>query len=935
VEREWAALPKTVPKNSQGRSRVGLILVLVGAALGAALLHGVGGALVGGLLGGLIERSIRQQAEIAALVQQLRELRLLRPAPPDGPGFSQAPPTAPLPAFGPQVPMDAQTQTPSPLPVSLPSPAPGAMRAPLPRPAFEPAPTPEGLWWARLQALRDRWLGGNLVAQAGVVILFVGLAFLARYASEHARVPVELRLAGIGVVALVLLALGWRLRLRLPGYAQVLQGGAIAVLYLTLFVAFRFYGVLASGPVFALMAVVAALAAALAVLQDARALAQIGALGGFATPLLVSSGGGNQVALFACYLVLDLGIAAVAWHKTWRALNLVGFFFSYGVGAAWGLTRYRSEQFLSSECFLVACFFVFNAILLMPARRAGAADAAGVGWRADAWVNGSLLFGVPTASFLLQQGLVRDLPYGSAFSALALAGFYLLLAWALRARPRLAVTFEASLAIALVFLTLVIPLALDARGTAGAWALEAAGVVWLGCRQQRRLARCFGYALFLLAALALGLGMGIEGLGQAPPTTVFNAEFLDALLMAAASLVAAWFVHRADYSRTEGSAEAWAEPVLIAWATLWFALAAAGQIGRFVDPAYRLSSTLLALSGVALLYTGLSARLNWPRVALPVLAQAPLLALGLLGSALALANPASGGGVWAWPVALAVHVLALHLAACHWPLAGRQAVHALGVLLLAGLGALQGRAITADWGDAASAWPWLGWLVVPALLLMGLARPASAGLWPVRLLAGAYRGTAAAVLAVGLWLWTLLANVGSTGSALPLIYLPLLNPLDLGVAAALVAATAWWRSDAARFPPFDSASLRGAALGTAAFVWLNAMVLRGFFQYAEVPFRADAWMATPAVQTGLSLLWASAALALMWFSARRAARAAWLTGAGLLAAVVLKLLLVDLSGSTSVTRIVSFIGVGLLMLVIGYVAPMPSRESRLATDPTP
>ena len=78
-------------------------------------------------------------------------------------------------------------------------------------------------------------------------ILFIGLAFLAEFASEHVHVPVELRLAGIGAVALVLLVVGWRLRTRRAGYAQVLQGGAIAVLYLTLFVAFNFYAVLAVG----------------------------------------------------------------------------------------------------------------------------------------------------------------------------------------------------------------------------------------------------------------------------------------------------------------------------------------------------------------------------------------------------------------------------------------------------------------------------------------------------------------------------------------------------------------------------------------------------------------------------------------------------------------------------------------------------------------
>ena len=103
-----------------------------------------------------------------------------------------------------------------------------------------------------------------------------------------------------------------------PDYAQVLQGGAVAVLYLTLFAAFRFYDVIGAMPAFVLMVAVAALAAALAVLQDARALAVVGALGGFATPLIVSTGSDNYVALFTYYFVLDLGIAAVAWSKTWR-----------------------------------------------------------------------------------------------------------------------------------------------------------------------------------------------------------------------------------------------------------------------------------------------------------------------------------------------------------------------------------------------------------------------------------------------------------------------------------------------------------------------------------------------------------------------------------------------------------------------------------------
>jgi uncharacterized membrane protein len=285
-----------------------------------------------------------------------------------------------------------------------------------------------------------------------------------------------------------------------------------------------------------------------------------------------------------------------------------------------------------------------------------------------------------------------------------------------------------------------------------------------------------------------------------------------------------------------------------------------------------------------------------------------------------------------------VHLLVLRRAAPQWPAPLRTLAHTVGVLVLAGLGALQGRAVTADWGDADSAWAWLGWLAVPALLLMLLPRAATAKRWPVSAQPQAYQAIAAAVLAVGALLWSVLANVASDGSAQPLPHLPLLNPLDLGIALALVSTTLWLRSPGAAALSLPPAG-RAALIGVAGFIWLNAMLVRGFHHYAGVPYRFDAWSESLAVQTGITLLWTVTALVLMWLAARRAAlvpalagasRAAWMVGAGLLAAVVLKLLIVDLSGSGTVTRIVSFIGVGVLMLVIGYVAPLPGKPKEEA-----
>lgn len=877
-----------------------VIAIVIGLVVGAVF-GGAFDAFVGAALAWLLVRSSQQASTIAKLEEAVRVLsqppQLNEPAEAATAAAAQEPDIAAR-DFEPTMPPEV------------------AAPAPAPRPTATPRPNP-------LDPIKQWFLGGNTIVKAGVGILFIGLAFLAKFASEHLQVPIELRLAGIGAAAIVLLGVGWRLRHQRPAYAQVLQGGAIAVLYLTLFVAFRFYGVLAVGPVFVLMAAVAALGAALAVLQDARALAVIGALGGFATPLLVATGSGNHVALFSYYLVLDLGIALVAWHRTWRSLNLIGFLGTFFVATAWGVLKYQSDNYATSQAFLVAFFLLFVAIMLMPLRQHAATSEKPL--PTDAWVQGALLFGLPTITFVLQHGLVRHTEYGTAIAALVLAVFYIGMATWMRSRPRLAAAFEGSLAVGTVFTALVVPFALDARSTAGAWALEGAGLVWLGLRQSRTLARAFGYALLVLAGVAMVFGFDRHG----PPVAVFNAYLFNALMAAAASLAAALFVARQAKSAANLlTNESVAEPLLIGAATLWLLGAAALQIDHFVTPRFELAAWLVSVSAIAVLYALLSLRLQWPRIALPVIGHAPLMALASLAVAVMLARPLEHGGWWAWPIAFAVHALVLWRLAPQWPAPARQAVHAVGALVLALLGALQGRALTIDWGDALSAWGWLGWLVAPAAMLMLLSRRHAEPRWPISAAPAAYRQIAAALLGAGLLLWTLLANVGSNGAALPLPYVPLLNPLDVGVAAALLAVVLWLRSDAARERWAAQPAVPIALVGGAAFVWLNAMLVRGFHHFGDVPFRFDAWTHSLAVQTGITLLWTTTALVLMWLSARRALRLPWMTGAVLLAAVVAKLLLVDLSGTGTVTRIVSFIGVGVLMLVIGYVAPLPGSKGK-------
>ena len=113
--------------------------------------------------------------------------------------------------------------------------------------------------------------------------------------------------------------------------------------------------------------------------------------------------------------------------------------------------------------------------------------------------------------------------------------------------------------------------------------------------------------------------------------------------------------------------------------------------------------------------------------------------------------------------------------------------------------------------------------------------------------------------------------------------------------------------------------------GGAAFIWANGVLLRTLHHWADIPFRLDAMLRSILVQAAFSLFWSILALATMVVATRRGWRGLWIAGAALMGVVVMKLFLVELSHAGTVERIVSFIGVGIFLLVIGYFSPVPPK----------
>ncbi|ROM77502.1 hypothetical protein BK654_11875 [Pseudomonas brassicacearum] len=1193
------------------------ILTLLGLALGWVVDESFADALIGALVGlGIAQtfrlsrlgaqatkqQSLLQEAQQDLITLQARLSVLERsnaPAPSDpAPApeivVAQAPKPKPEARTEPELvwelPSDLEpisamaTQASQPLPDEVWSSAPIAPRTASRKPApaepvvAEPvAPRGPNLFDRAVLGARNWLFGGNTVLRVGVVLLFLGLAFLLRYATEGMVVPIELRYAGVAASALGLLGLGWWLRQRNNNYALMLQGTGIAVLYLTVFAAMRLHPLLDSKAALGLLVAVTVFSAILAVTQNALGLAAAAALGGFAAPILTSTGSGNHVALFSYFILLNAGILAIAWFKAWRLLNLIGFVGTFGIGFAWGMRSYAPELLWSTEPFLILFFLIYLAIGLLFTRRKllemndapedDSRDAL-LRWsaRKGDYVDGTMLFAPPLVGFGLQFALVQHLEFAAAFSALALGMIYMGLARLLMGGRALLLA-ETCLALGVIFSSLAIPLGLDARWTAAAWAVEGAGIFWLGLRQQRPFARAFALLLQLGSALAflselrsgesslldgsplgalmlggallftfyqlrkavpahtaawerqglpvlavLGLSFlyllaplflfthgtaiawalaglatlfvglrlqsrsflftafAVQLLGGAlfllrlqgaegDSTAVFsagwsgllsasliglaliggmllaarddmvrndvrllrglsvvllaglvlinlavlfvlpwqtasgvwaasglliiwlslylkqrvsfvfglllqllggasflmagpallgplNAEdlrplahsgFWTPLVLGLAALVGAWRLQRAHAAQELDalSLQRLSELLLI-WGAGWWALAWVSEVLRFA-PANLQGGLLLLVAAISVaVWTVLSLRLKWPALGLLCTLLIPAAGCVLVAAWDSRYHPAADFGWLAWVAVFGVHFLSLKRLAPTLPARARSTAHVLGCWLLIGVLALELRYGLLLLSEQYNAWRWLGWSILPSLYLVLMAAP-RAWPWPVSAQPREYRVYAAAPLALLMLGWFWLANTFSDGTAEPLPYVPLLNPLELGLLFALFGVYVWARSAVAQLAIRWAHAEQVAQLiaGVSLFAFFTALVMRTAHHWMGVAFELDALLESMFVQAGLSIVWTLIALGLMIGGHLRHRREVWLIGAALIAVVVAKLFFVELSNRGGLARIVSFIGVGVLLLVVGYFAPLPPKRPETAAEAEP
>ena len=171
----------------------------------------------------------------------------------------------------------------------------------------------------------EQFMGVKLFAWLGGVAMFFGVIFFVKYAFEKNLIPPAVRIAMGFVTGTGMLVGGWWAH-RLPRYrvlAQAFCATGVLILYGVTFAAHAIYHFEAFGSfaTFAVMGLVTVVAFLIAVRLDALVVAVLGMLGGFLTPVLVSTGHDPVFGLFGYIALLDIGLVAVSRHRRWRFLT--------------------------------------------------------------------------------------------------------------------------------------------------------------------------------------------------------------------------------------------------------------------------------------------------------------------------------------------------------------------------------------------------------------------------------------------------------------------------------------------------------------------------------------------------------------------------------------------------------------------------------------
>ncbi|HEX3544805.1 MAG TPA: DUF2339 domain-containing protein [Candidatus Acidoferrum sp.] len=444
------------------------------------------------------------RTQVAALTARVYQLELARQAP------SQVVST---PAPPPSTPSATPPTTASPTDEHKFQPSIASVGFPTLRRTPNPLSIPRGREGDLEKKIGQYWLN-----RVGIAAMLIGVSYFLKYAFENNWIGPGGRIC-IGLLCGIALIL-WSERFRTKGhdtFSYSLKAVGIGTLYLSLWGAFQVYHLIPASAAFIAMILVSASTIALALSQDAELLASFAMVGGFATPVLLSTGQNHEAVLFCYTALLDVAILLMAVVKPWRRLLWGSFAGTIILCVGWYSSYYTLEQ-RPLTVFFAALFAAIFAAVPLVTRYERSTRFSGPS------ITLTLLPLINAVTFFLQLYIMYETETTTlTWFALALAAFYLGISAMFKKRfpeDDVSVINLLHVAIAIAFITIAIPLKLEAQWITIGWLIESATLLWVSVRTKTNFLRYLA-----VAALALGIFRLLAYDQLRAQTLIFNARF--------------------------------------------------------------------------------------------------------------------------------------------------------------------------------------------------------------------------------------------------------------------------------------------------------------------------------------------------------------------------------------------------------------------------
>ncbi len=381
----------------------------------------------------------------------------------------------------------------------------------------------------------EKFIGENLINKIGIAITIIGVGIGAKYAIDHDLISPWTRIILGYLVGLGLLGFAIYLKKQFENFSAVLFSGSMAIMYFMTFAAYTFYELIPLLISFILMVMFTVVTVAAAIIYNRQVVAHIGLVGAYAVPFLLGNESGSVVVLYSYMAIINAGILVISFRKYWKSIFYSSFILTWLIFLTWYIPKYQAEEHFALALTFITIFFatfylIFLAYKLIKKEKFEIEEILLL------LANSTVYYGLGYAILNSHQSGEDFLGIFTALNAAIHASVSIVI-FRQKSADRNLLNFVTGMA--LVFLTIAIPVQLDGHWVTLLWSGEVALLFWIGRARTASIYELLSYPLMFLVLISLVHDWltVYDGYNPAYPASriipLFNVNFLTSVFFIA------------------------------------------------------------------------------------------------------------------------------------------------------------------------------------------------------------------------------------------------------------------------------------------------------------------------------------------------------------------------------------------------------------------